>query len=67
MLIVGEETGKIDETMDRISKYFETQADEKVKRLSTAIEPIILVFLGIGVAFVVLSIVLPMYSLTESF
>lgn len=67
MLIVGEETGKVDETMDRISKYFEQQADEKVKRLSTAIEPIILVILGIGVAFVVLSIVLPMYQLTESF
>ena len=67
MLIVGEETGKVDETMDRISKYFEQQADEKVKRLSTAIEPIILVVLGIGVAFVVLSIVLPMYQLTESF
>lgn len=67
MLIVGEETGKIDETMDRISKFFETQADEKVKRLSTAIEPVILVFLGLGVAFVVLSIVLPMYKLTEAF
>jgi type IV pilus assembly protein PilC len=67
MLIVGEETGKIDETMDRISKYFEQQADEKVKRLSTAIEPIILVLLGVGVAFVVLSIVLPMYQLTEAF
>lgn len=67
MIAIGEETGKIDETLGRTSHFYESSANEKVKRLTTAIEPIILVVLGIGVAFLVLSIVLPMYQLTEAF
>ena len=67
MITIGEETGKIDETLRRTSHFYESSANEKVKRLTTAIEPIILVVLGIGVAFLVLSIVLPMYQLTEAF
>lgn len=67
MVTVGEETGKMDETLTRVSRYFETIATEKVKRLTTALEPFILLVLGIGVAFIVLSIVLPMYQLTQAF
>lgn len=67
MITVGEETGKIDETLLRVSGFFETSASEKVKGLTTAIEPIIMVILGVGVGFLVLSIVLPMYQLTEAF
>lgn len=67
MITVGEQTGKLDETLLRVSKFFQSAVDEKVKGLTTALEPIIMVVLGIGVAFLVLSIVLPMYQLTEAF
>lgn len=67
MVTVGEETGKMDETLTRVAAFFETSADEKVKRLTTALEPIILVALGGGVAFLVLSIVMPLYQLTSAF
>ena len=67
MVTVGEQTGKMDETLGRISLYFEATASEKVKRLTASLEPIILGVLGIGVGFLVFSIVMPMYQLTQAF
>ena len=43
---------------------FEVESDQKVKSLTSAIEPIILLFLGVGVAFLVISIIMPIYNLT---
>lgn len=67
MVRVGEETGKIDEVFLKLADYFESESDHLVKNLTVAIEPIILVILGIGVAFLVISIILPIYQLTTSF
>lgn len=66
MLKVGEETGKIDQLSFKLADYFESETDHLVKNLTTIIEPVILVVLGIGVAFLVLSIILPIYKLTTS-
>lgn len=66
MIAVGEETGKMDEVMQKISHVFETESEQKVKALTAAIEPIILVILGIGVAFLVLAIIMPIYNLTSN-
>lgn len=62
---IGEQTGKLDETLTRASEYFENEVEQSVKILSTALEPIIMVILGIGVAFVVISIITPIYQLTS--
>jgi type IV pilus assembly protein PilC len=67
MLAVGEETGKIDEVMFNLSGYFETEAEAAVKGLTTAIEPLMMILLGVGVAFLVIAIVLPIYNLTSQF
>ncbi len=67
MVRVGEETGKVDEIFFKLAEYFESESDHLVKNLTVAIEPIILVILGIGVAFLVISIILPIYKLTTSF
>lgn len=67
MVVVGEETGKLDETLLNISGYFEQEGDQAVKGLTTAMEPIIMVVLGVGVGFIVLSIILPIYNLTAQF
>lgn len=67
MVKVGEETGKLDEVLMKISKYFESETENLIKNLTTALEPFILIFLGLGVAFLVLSIILPIYKLTSSF
>ena len=67
MVRVGEETGKLDEIFIKLADYFESESDHLVKNLTVAIEPIVLVILGIGVAFLVISIILPIYKLTTSF
>jgi type IV pilus assembly protein PilC len=63
---IGEQTGKIDETLTKASEYFEREVDEAVKGLTTAMEPFIMVILGIGVAFLIISIITPIYSLISS-
>lgn len=67
MIRVGEETGKVDEIFFKLAEYFESEADHMIKNLTVAIEPIVLIILGIGVAFLVISIILPVYKLTTSF
>lgn len=67
MLRVGEETGKMDEVLIRLSVYFESESEHLVRNLTTALEPIILVILGLGVGILVLSIILPIYNLTSQF
>ncbi len=66
MIAVGEETAKVDEVLEKVSHVFETESDQKLKALTAAIEPAILVILGVGVAFLVISVIMPMYSLTTS-
>ena len=65
MMRIGEETGKMDETLGKLSKYFESEVEYLVKGLTTAIEPIIMVILGVGVGFIVISIITPIYNLTS--
>ena len=67
MLAIGEETGKTEDVLKKISHIFELESDEKVKNLTTAIEPIMMIFLGIGVAFLFIAVIMPIYSITNSF
>jgi type IV pilus assembly protein PilC len=67
MIRVGEETGKLDETLTKLSNYFQTESEHLVKGLTTAIEPVIMVVLGLGVGFIVISVITPIYNLTSSF
>ncbi len=67
MTIVGENTGHLDDTLARISHYFEEESTAAIKAMTTLIEPAILIVLGFSVAFLVLSIITPIYKLTSSF
>lgn len=67
MVAVGEETGKLDEVLGKVSAYFEQQADAAVKGLTTALEPIIMIVLGVGVGFLMVAIIMPIYNLTNKF
>lgn len=67
MVAVGEHTGKLGESLNKLSHYFETEADSAVRSLTTMIEPLIMVILGVGVGFLVLAVLLPIYSLTSKF
>ena len=63
---VGEETGKMDENLLKASDYFEEEVNQSVKTLTTAMEPFIMVVLGIGVGFLVFSIITPIYGLLDN-
>lgn len=65
MVEVGEETGKVDEVLFKTSHFFESEVDQAVKNMTTALEPLIMILLGIMVGFLILSVILPIYSLTS--
>ncbi|KKT76173.1 MAG: hypothetical protein UW86_C0001G0039 [Microgenomates group bacterium GW2011_GWA1_Microgenomates_45_10] len=67
MVSVGEETGKVGEVLGKLSRYFESESENLVKGLTSAIEPLIIIVLGVGVAFLVVAIIMPIYSLTSQF
>jgi type IV pilus assembly protein PilC len=67
MTSVGEQTGKLDEILNRVAGYFENESEHAIKNLSTAMEPIIMVVLGVGVGFLIVAIIVPIYNLTSAF
>ncbi len=66
MMRIGEQTGKLDESLLKVSEYFEREVEGTVKGLTTALEPFIMIVLGVGVAFLIISIITPIYNLTSS-
>lgn len=67
MAAVGEQTGKLDEVLLKISIYFQTESEQAIKNLTAAIEPMIMIVLGIGVGLMVIAIIMPIYNLTSQF
>ncbi|MEK7527859.1 MAG: type II secretion system F family protein [Patescibacteria group bacterium] len=67
MIATGEATGKLDEVLLKVASYFSTEAEQAVASLTAAIEPLIMMVLGIGVGFLVVAVVMPIYNLTSSF
>lgn len=65
MAAVGERTGKLDEILLKISEYFESETNNAMKALATAIEPMILVVMGGVVLFIVMAVLSPIYNLTS--
>ena len=57
----------MDEILNRVAGYFENESEHVIKNLSTAMEPIIMVILGVGVGFLIVAIIVPIYNLTSAF
>lgn len=64
MIMVGETSGKLDESLIYLSEYYEAEVDNDTKSLSTAIEPLLLIIIGLVVGFLALSIITPIYNIT---
>lgn len=62
MLRVGEETGQVDEMLNKVADWFELELDEKIKRLTSILEPVLIVFVGGIVAIVALAIFSPIVT-----
>jgi type IV pilus assembly protein PilC len=63
MIAVGEQTGAMDAMLQKIADFYEEEVDAAVKDLLTALEPVMIVFLGTVVGGVVISMYLPLFSL----
>ena len=66
MLVTGESTGQLAEMMQKVSAYYQDLHKDMVTKIKTLMEPILLVFLTAIVGVIVLSIVIPMFSLYET-
>ena len=65
MIKIGEQSGKVDEMMGKTAQIYENELDEEIKAISTAIEPVLMVFLAIVAAGMVGAILFPIYSLVN--
>jgi type IV pilus assembly protein PilC len=65
MVAVGEETGQMETMLTKIADFYEAEVDAKVKALTSLIEPILIVFIGGVVGFIVISMYLPIFSIYE--
>jgi type IV pilus assembly protein PilC len=63
MVSVGEETGKIDDMLTRAANFYEEEVDTAVEGLSAAMEPLIIVFLGVTLGTIIVAMFLPMFDL----
>ena len=63
---IGENTGTLDDNLEYLSDYYAKEVDYKLKNLTAVIEPLMLLFMGLLIGFVALSIIQPIYQTTTA-
>lgn len=66
MIKIGEETGTLDEVLTKTSDFYDNEVETATSQLTSMIEPIIIIVLGAIVAFIILSIILPMFDMYDA-
>ena len=66
MIGVGEEAGNLDKMLIKVAEFYERQVDNITKNISSLIEPVIMLVVGVAIGFVVISIITPIYQATNS-
>jgi len=65
MISVGEQTGQLEKMLSKIADFYEEQVDAAVSGLTSMIEPIVILFLGIVIGGIVIALFLPIFKITE--
>jgi len=63
MITIGEETGQLDQMLEKVADFYEAEVDAALESLTSALEPVLIVFLGVVVGFIVISMFLPLISI----
>ena len=66
MIAVGEETGELVKMLSKVSDFYDVQVDTSVEGLTSLIEPLVIAFLGIVIGGIVISMFLPILTLTSA-
>ncbi len=66
MMGVGERTGRMDEVLDRLGDFYSREVDTMIGSLTSLIEPVIMIILGVGVGLMVSAIILPIFQVANS-
>ncbi len=64
MVGTGEEAGNLDEMLKNVGKYYMQQSDAKIKTLTTLLEPVIILVMGLMVGFIIVAMLLPIFEMT---
>lgn len=67
MVATGEKTGKLDKMLEEVAAFYEPEIEYTIKNLTTLLEPMMLLAMGIMVAFIALSVLLPIFKLMKVF
>ncbi|MDR3279947.1 MAG: type II secretion system F family protein [Synergistaceae bacterium] len=67
MVAVGEETGQVDDVLSKVADWYDMELDEKIKGLTSVIEPVMIVFVGLVVGLVVASVFVPIIQAMQQF
>jgi len=65
MVSVGESSGNLEEMLSSVSDYYENNANQKIAALTSLVEPLIIVILGLAIAFILVSIMLPLFEMNK--
>jgi type IV pilus assembly protein PilC len=66
MMVTGESTGELAEMMGKVADYYQEQHKMLVDSLKTLIEPILIIFLAVVVGGIIISVIVPIFSLYQS-
>ncbi len=63
MITIGEETGQLDAMLGKVADFYESEVEALLESLTSALEPVLIVFLGVIVGFIVISMFLPLIAI----
>ena len=66
MITIGEESGALDAMLAKVAEFYESEVDAEIAALTSSIEPVMIVFLGVCVGFIVIALLLPMVSVIQN-
>jgi len=65
MIAIGEESGQLESVLAYLSDFYENELDQSLKNISVLIEPVLLIFIGLVVAFFALAVITPVYNFVD--